>query len=149
MYQTTDQKPFNHPAVYLLLLSNLFRNAIMIKNQKQAFNSNRNLNMLHVTYSVNKIPIRITAERWSHIVENHDDIAGYYYDVLETVNKPTWVFDGDEDELWAVKLIPEKKAILVIYREFKEQNDGFIITAFFTKKIKKLLKRKILWQQHQ
>jgi len=29
--------------------------------------------------------------------------------------------------------------MLVIYKELKEQKDGFIITAFFTTKIKKLL----------
>ena len=38
--------------------------------------------------------------------------------------------------------------ILAIYREFTEQNDGFIITAFFTTRIKKLLERRIVWQRH-
>ncbi len=66
------------------------------------------------------------------------------------ISNPTWIFEGDdEDELWAVKLISERKAILVIYRELKGQNDGFVITAFFTKKIKKLLRRKIIWKQQQ
>ncbi|MEA1945431.1 MAG: hypothetical protein U9N07_08935 [Euryarchaeota archaeon] len=101
--------------------------------------------MANIAYSVNGVPIRLTDERWTHIVENHDDMAGYHFDVLETVAKPTWVFRGDEDELWAVKLISERKAMLVIYKE--EQNDGFIITAFFTTKIQKLAKRRILWQQ--
>ncbi|MDI6784173.1 MAG: hypothetical protein QME64_08795 [bacterium] len=102
--------------------------------------------MTKIVHSIKGIPIRLTDERWTHIVENHDDIAGYYYEVLETISNPTWICKGDEDELWAVKLISQKKAILVIYKEFKEQNDGFIITAFFTSKIQKLLKRKVLWQ---
>jgi len=105
--------------------------------------------MTNTTYSVNDVPIRLTDERWTHIVENHDDIAGYYFDVLEIVTNPTWIFKGDEDELWAVKLISKRKAILVIYKELKEQNDGFIITAFFTTKIQKLLRRRIIWQQQQ
>jgi len=105
--------------------------------------------MANITYSVNNIPIRLTDERWTHIVENHDDIAGYYFDVLETVANPRWVFQGNEDELWAVKLVSKKKAMLVIYKELKKENDSFIITAFFTTKIKKLLKRRILWQQQQ
>ena len=105
--------------------------------------------MTNIAYSVNNIPIRLTDERWTHIVENHDDIAGYYFDVLEIIANPKWVFEGDEDELWAVKLVSEKKAILVIYKELKEQNDGFIITAFFTTKIRKLLRRKMIWQQQQ
>lgn len=104
---------------------------------------------MDILSSVNDIPIRLTDERWRHIVENHNDMAGYYYEVLETVENPRWIFEGDEDDLWAVKLISEKKALLVIYKESKEQNDGFIITAFLTTKLNKLLKRKILWQQQQ
>lgn len=41
----------------------------------------------------------------------------------------------------------ESKAILVIYREQIQEKDGFIITAFITTKINKLLKRRIIWQQ--
>ncbi|MDP2168599.1 MAG: hypothetical protein Q8J64_09755 [Thermodesulfovibrionales bacterium] len=77
-------------------------------------------------------------------------MAGYYYDILEAVSSPTWVIEGDVDDLWAVKLISQRKAFLVIYKEMKEQKDGFIITAFVTTKIKKLSKgRKIVWQQPQ
>lgn len=71
-------------------------------------------------------------------------MAGYYFDVLETVANPGWVFEGDYDELWAVKLISKRKAMLVIYKESRAQNDGFIITAFFTTKVRKLLARRIL-----
>jgi hypothetical protein len=35
--------------------------------------------------SVRGTTIRLTSERWFHIVEHHDDLAGYYHDVLETV----------------------------------------------------------------
>lgn len=98
--------------------------------------------------SVNKIPIRLTSERWNHIVENHNDMAGYYYEILEAVASPTFIAEGDENnELWAVKLISARKAFLVIYKEMRERNDGFIITAFITTKIKKLLKRRVLWKQ--
>lgn len=103
--------------------------------------------MTNITYSVNNVPIRLPDERWSHIVENHNDTAGYYYDVLEAVANPTWILEGDEDELWAVRLISKRKAFLVIYKESKKHNDGFIITAFITTKIRKLLKRRIIWQQ--
>ena len=105
--------------------------------------------MKNITFSINNIPVRLTDERWNHIVENHNDIAGYYYDVLEAVANPTWVLEGDENELWAIKLISKRKAFLVIYRESIEHKDGFIITAFITTKIKKLLKRRIIWQQQQ
>jgi hypothetical protein len=42
-----------------------------------------------VAYSVDDVPIRLTTERWFHIVENHDDLAGCYDDVLRTVEEPT------------------------------------------------------------
>lgn len=76
-------------------------------------------------------------------------MAGYFYEVLETVASPTWIFEGDDDELWAVKLISKTRAFLVIYRESASLNDGFIITAFITTKIRKLLKRRLIWQQPQ
>ena len=103
--------------------------------------------MSNITYSVNNIPIRLTDERWMHIVENHDEMAGYYFDVLETVSNPELIFQGQEDELWAVKYVSKNKVLLVIYKESKQENDGFIITAFFTTKINKLLKRRIIWQK--
>ena len=49
--------------------------------------------MTNITYSVNDVPIRLTDERWTHIVENHDDIAGYYFEVLYDFDK---VFVGEK-----------------------------------------------------
>jgi hypothetical protein len=40
------------------------------------------------TQSVDGVPIRLTEERWFHIVENHDEVAGYYDEVLDTVASP-------------------------------------------------------------
>ena len=40
---------------------------------------------MDIAFSKNSVPIRLTPERWMHIVENHDDVAGYYDDVLGTV----------------------------------------------------------------
>lgn len=40
---------------------------------------------MDVANSINNIPIRLTDERWRHIVENHEDMAGYYDAVLQTV----------------------------------------------------------------
>jgi hypothetical protein len=59
--------------------------------------------MTNITYFVNNIPIRLTDERWTHMVENHDNIAGYYFEVLETVANPTWIFESNEEETWAYR----------------------------------------------
>ena len=37
---------------------------------------------MDIGYSINDIPIRLTRERWFHIIENHDDLAVYYDDVF-------------------------------------------------------------------
>jgi hypothetical protein len=105
--------------------------------------------MINIAFSVNKVPIRLTDERWMHIVENHDDMAGYYFEVLEVVANPDVIVKGYEDEFWAVKRFTARKAMLVIYKERKREKDGFIITAFFTSKINKVMKRDILWQPPQ
>ena len=80
--------------------------------------------MTNTVDSVNNIPVRLTDERWNHIVENHNEMAGYYYDVLETIAAPNYLLQRNKDELWAVKFISETKCILVIYREIKYKNDG-------------------------
>ena len=43
---------------------------------------------MDVAFSRNGVPIRLTDERWFHIVENHDDLAGYYDEVLQTIEDP-------------------------------------------------------------
>ena len=94
--------------------------------------------------SKNNIPIRLTEERWLHIVENHDDLAGYYDEVLQTVEEPDFIIKGYRDALVALRELERGKFLAVIYKE--TGMDGFIITAYFTRKIK-LEKEVILWQK--
>jgi hypothetical protein len=56
-----------------------------------------------IAYSVNGVPIRLTYERWFHITENHDDLAGYYFQVLETLEKPEFIVRGNRGTLKATK----------------------------------------------
>jgi len=58
---------------------------------------------MDIAYSVNGVPIRLTLERWYHIVENHDDLAGYFFEVLETVEHPEFVLRGNHGALKAVR----------------------------------------------
>jgi hypothetical protein len=105
--------------------------------------------MASVVNSVHNIPIRLTEERWIHIVENHNEMAGYYDKVLDAVANPKWVVLGYHDELWAIMEISENKVLLAVYKEIKSENDGFIITAFFTSQLQKLKRRKMIWIQKQ
>lgn len=99
---------------------------------------------MEIAGSVNGVPIRLTEERWVHIIENHDDVAGYYDEVLGVVETPDYVIKGYENALIALKK-KENKFLAVVYKELGS-NDGFIITAYFTNKIN-LEREVIVWQQ--
>ena len=91
------------------------------------------------------VPIRLTEERWLHIVESHDDLAGYYDRVLETVEDPDYIVEGYGDALVALKGTRAGRYLAVVYKE-ETATDGFIITAYFTNKIN-LEKERIIWQR--
>jgi hypothetical protein len=94
--------------------------------------------------SVNGVTIRLTGERWFHIVEHHDDLAGHYHDVLETVGQPDAVYDGDAGELLAISSRFGSRALVVLYRELSP-TDGFVITAFFTTRMRQIERRRQVW----
>ena len=100
---------------------------------------------MDIIESKNGAPIRLTAERWLHIIENHDDLAGYYDEVLNTIEEPDYIIKGYKDALMALKEVKEDKFLAVIYKEITKK-DGFVITSYFTGKIK-LEKEAILWQK--
>jgi hypothetical protein len=99
--------------------------------------------MQDIILSVQRIPIRLTDERWAHITEEHCEPAGLRLEVLETVAKPERVLFGGEGELLAVRELFPGKHLVAIYREMAD--DGFIITAFLTSKIRAFQRRKQLW----
>jgi hypothetical protein len=98
--------------------------------------------------SKNGLPIRLTEERWLHITEEHSEMAGYYHEVLETVEEPESIYEGKTGELIAIKEVEKEKYIVVIYRESGKE-DGFVITAFLTRRRKQFAKRRKLWSQPQ
>jgi hypothetical protein len=98
---------------------------------------------MDVALSVEGVPIRLTTERWFHIVENHDDVAGYYDDVLEIIENPDLVLQGYGGSLIATRGYGRGRYLAVIYREVSAQ-DGFVITAYFTSKIDR---KKVIWRR--
>jgi len=66
--------------------------------------------------------------------------GGFYFEVLETVEEPEAIYAGESEEYIAIRNIKDKKYIVVIYKELND--DGFVITAFFTKRIKQMEKRR-------
>jgi hypothetical protein len=102
---------------------------------------------MEIVKSKNGVPIRLTEERWLHIIENHDDLAVYYDDILNCVEEPDYIIKGYRNALVALKKVDERKFLAVVYKELSNF-DGFIITAFFTSKIK-LESEEIVWQKQK
>jgi hypothetical protein len=51
-----------------------------------------------IATSVNGIPIRLTEERWAHIVENKPYMRAYYEKILIAIENPTWILRGYAQE---------------------------------------------------
>lgn len=89
------------------------------------------------------IPIRLSDERWEHITTEHAELIDRRDQVLEAVANPERILAGNAGEQLAVREIEAGKWIVVVYREFDE--DGFIITAFLTRRGRSLDKREVIW----
>ena len=89
---------------------------------------------MDTTLSINNVSIRLTEERWNHISQNHDDLLGYYDDVLAVVHSPDMVLNTYGKSMMAIKQYGPKNYLCVIYKEISRK-DGFIITAYLSKKV--------------
>jgi hypothetical protein len=88
--------------------------------------------------------IRLPEERWAHIEYEHDDLVGLREDVLHTIGEPHRILAGSECELLAVREIEQGKWIVVVYKELSA-SDGFVITAYMTRRAKQLERRTVIW----
>ena len=99
---------------------------------------------MEVVRSTNGIPIRLPEERWVHITEEHCEMAGYLFEVLEAVAEPHAVFEGSAGEFLAVRPVDHERWLVVVYKEVGAE-DGFIITVFLTKRLRQLERRTKVW----
>jgi hypothetical protein len=88
---------------------------------------------MEIVPSISGVPIRLTWERWAHIVEARDELAGRMQEVLAAVETPDWVTRGYRGSLMAWKGFGRRGFLVVIYKEISA-TDGFVITAYFTRK---------------
>jgi len=96
-----------------------------------------------VVASKTGVPIRLTDERWAHITDEHGELAGLRPKVVEVVANPERVLAGGADELLAVAESEPGKFLVVVYRELAR--DGFVITAFLTRRVRSLERRTQVW----
>lgn len=106
---------------------------------------------MEVAVSMNGTPIRVTDERWTHVVESHDYMAGNRELVVETVEDPDAIVKGGKGELIALRHYHatsiSEKHVVVVSREI--ENDGFLITAFMTSAPETILRKGVIWQKPQ
>ncbi len=88
--------------------------------------------------------IRLTDERWAHIVEEHAELAGMREELLETISEAQRVLAGRHGELLAVRALESDRTLVVVYRETSTA-DGFVITAFMTTRLASLNRREQVW----
>jgi len=97
------------------------------------------------TTSKNGVLIRLTEERWKHIVLLHPNLSDKQTSVLLTVKNPDYIFKGQAEELLAVSKLSARVYIVVAYKETKPA--GFIITAYDTTNVRWLFKKELIWSK--
>ena len=70
-------------------------------------------------------------------------MESYYEQVLDAIESPTFVMRGYAGSLVAVLSLGRNRHLHVVYKE-SSQEDGFIITAFVSRKANR---RNIVWSQ--
>ncbi len=106
--------------------------------------------MKRLIKSKNNVHIRLTDERWSHITTSHTDMNDNKDLLFKTVEYPDMILKGVSDELRAVRFFQKThlgpKYLMAAYKELNHK-EGFIITAYKTSKIDKIVKRGVIWKK--
>ena len=92
--------------------------------------------------SVNSVAIRLTEERWRHIVQRHPQLADNQDVILEVITSPEAIYQGEKGSLVAMRTAGNLY-LVVVYRELSA-SDGFVITAYETRRLKAM---DIMWQR--
>lgn len=94
------------------------------------------------------VPVRLTEERWRHIVDQHPEMNDQREKVLETLVGPDMIQEGGFGELLAIRVYNEtplgRKNVVVAYREMSSE-DGFILTSYLTRRPSS--RRETLWKR--
>lgn len=104
---------------------------------------------MKIVLSKNGAPIRIPDERISHITSGHPEMDGQADRIVETLEMPEIILEGDSGELIAVRKydrtpVTLDKYLVTVYRETSGK-DGFLITAYYARRYSQT--RRILWKR--
>jgi hypothetical protein len=99
--------------------------------------------IIGTSHSVNNVPIRLTEQRWNHIVESHPELSSLRELVLEAVEEPDYILRSRRGALTAVVFLGHEAFLHVFYIE-KSRYDGFIVTARVGLRLDR---SKIIWRK--
>jgi hypothetical protein len=99
--------------------------------------------ILGIVNSINDVPIRLTEERWLHILDGHEEFSYNETDtILDAVENPEYILRGYQGTFVAVVILGKSGYLHVVYKEVNAR-DGFIITAGIRSSMNK---KQILWR---
>lgn len=99
--------------------------------------------ILGTAESVNGVRIRLTDERWEHILDSHPDLSSYRETVLDAVENPDYILASRRGALIAVVGMGRRAFLHVFYVE-KGRHDGFILSA---RVVDRMHKARIVWRK--
>lgn len=99
--------------------------------------------------------IRLTRKVWIAKLQTSrpefQQRSEYPEELKAVIENPDYIVRGDKGELIALRwcdIAPKRpKYLCIVYRELN--GEGFIITAFFTSRLRRFLRREIIWQKQQ
>jgi len=99
--------------------------------------------------------IRLTRKVWTAKLlisrPEFQQRSEYLEELKAVIENPDYIVRGDKGELIALRwcaLAPKRsKYLCVVYRELN--GDGFLITAFFTSRLRRFLQREVIWPKQQ
>ncbi|MFW6134198.1 MAG: hypothetical protein ACOC5R_01320 [Elusimicrobiota bacterium] len=98
--------------------------------------------------SKNNVPIRLTLERWEHIIKRHPEMKTLKEKTIEAISDPDMIQKGDFNSLVAIRSFKDLpfsvNYLVVIYKETNSK-DGFVITSYITNYPS--TRRKTLWKR--
>jgi hypothetical protein len=93
--------------------------------------------------AISGVRIRLTDERWDHIVTGHRELAGLRQGTLRAIADPDELRRGRNGALLAIKAAGARHWLVVVYRE--QADDGFVVTALITSRYAWIARRAKLW----
>lgn len=96
---------------------------------------------MEVAYSITGVPIRLTDERWAHIVNNKPYMYSFDEALLQAIEKPTVILRGYAGSMVAVLALNRDNFLHVVYKEVNA-DDGFVVTAYVARKYNRNL---VIW----